>query len=124
MAGNKIRGEMVLQPGDLGEHIFVLDFNALCVLDQEFPGLMDGTVGFESPVEIRRVFTVGLQAHHPGMTEEDAGAVIHELGIQKAAEVLKEAMSISFGTGKTTEAGSAGKSPPKARTSGGAGSGR
>lgn len=77
----------------------VLDFNALCDLEDELPGLMDGTVEIKSPKAIRAVFAAGLVKHHPEVSLIDAGNLIQGLGIEKAGGFVAEAFAASFGGG-------------------------
>ena len=80
----------------------VLDFNALCDLEDEMPGLMDGTVEIKSPKAIRAVFAAGLAKHHPGLSLIDAGNLIQGVGIEKAGGYVAEAFAASFGGGDKT----------------------
>lgn len=94
----------------------VLDFNALCDLDEVMPGLMDGAAEVKmTPRTIRAVFAAGLGKHHPDMNERDAGDLIQALGVERAGEIVAEAFASSFGGGEGTA------SPQKARSSRGAG---
>lgn len=80
----------------------VLDFNALCDLEGELPGLMDGTVEIKSPKAIRAVFAAGLAKHHPALSLIDAGNLIQGLGIEKAGGFVAQAFAASFGGGDKT----------------------
>ena len=111
-----IRGEVDFQAGGEG-YTFLLDFNALCDLEEDMPGLMDGKVELKSPKLIRKVFLVGLQARHPDLSEQDAGAIVHDVGLEKAADLIGQSFKASFPAAKD------GKAPPQ-KQSPGAGSGR
>ena len=80
----------------------VLDFNALCDLEEDLPGLMDGTVEIKSPKAIRAVFAAGLAKYHPALTLIDAGNLIQGVGIEKAGGFVAEAFAASFGGGDKT----------------------
>lgn len=92
---NKIKGEVEFNSGGM---IFtlLLDFNALCDLEDDFPGLMDGTAEIKSPKAIRRVFHAGLAEHHPDLSEREAGAIIQDLGLERAGVLIKESFEASF----------------------------
>lgn len=107
------KGTVPFLAGD-ERYLLLLDFNALCDLESELPGLMDGTAEIKSPSAIRAVFHAGLVAHHGDVDLRDAGKIIHEIGIEQAAELVKEAFEASFG--KTD--GGEGKSRPRKRGAG------
>lgn len=99
------------------DYRLVLDFNALCDLEDDLPGLMSGDVEIKSPRAIRSVFAAGLARHHSGLTARDAGDLIHALGVERAAALVAQAFTASFGSPETAR-------PPKARPSPGAGTAR
>ena len=113
---NPVRGEVAFQSGD-EEYTFLLDFNALCDLEEDMPGLMDGKVELKSPTLIRKVFLVGLQARHPGLTEREAGDLVHAVGLDGAADLISQSFKASFPAAKGD------KRPPQKRSPG-AGSAR
>ena len=92
---NRIKGEVEFQATS-GDYTLLLDFNALCDLEDDFPGLMDGTADIKSPKAIRRVFHAGLAEYHPDLSERDAGAIIQDLGLDRAATLIKESFEASF----------------------------
>lgn len=106
---NRVKGEVAFEAGEQ-EYVLLLDFNALCDLEDDFPGLMDGQVEFKSPKAIRRVFHAGLAEHHPDLTERDAGRLLHELGLAQAGVVIQEAFKASF---PDADAGGEGASRPR-----------
>lgn len=117
--GNRVRGEtdIVITSGAMaGEYVLLLDLNALCELEDDFPGIMDGTAKIEGLKSIRRIFHAGFKEHHPDLDELDVGRIIHAYGLKPAAAKLAEAMKASFGEADKTT-----KSPPKGRASDGAG---
>lgn len=95
MAANVLKGEI---PFDAGEktYTFILDFNALCDLESEIAGLMDGKAELKSPATIRSVFHAGLQCHHPEVDVLSAGRIIHEIGLAKAGELVRDSFKASF----------------------------
>ena len=113
---NPIKGEVAFEVEGEG-YTLVLDFNALCDLEDDLPGLMDGSAEMKSPKAIRTVFAAGLAKYHAGLSLSDAGDLIQSIGIARAGEIVAEAFNASFGGGETS-------SPRKARPSPGAGTAR
>lgn len=93
-----LKGEVGFE-ADGESYTLLLDFNALCDLEDSLPGLMDGTAEIKSPKAIRSVFHAGLQARHDGLTTRDAGDLIQAIGLDVAGELVAEAFSASFGKG-------------------------
>ncbi len=96
---NKIKGEIpiVAEDGPLaGEYVMVLDFNALCELEEEFPGITNGEVAFSGFKSIRRLVHQGFAAYHPDLSEIDVGHVIQSIGLEAASTKLADAMKASF----------------------------
>ena len=92
---NALKGEVAFEVS--GEtYVLLLDFNALCELENDVPGLMDGTLEIRSPSVIRTVVHAGLAAHHPGLTLRDAGNLIHTLGLEVAGELVTRSFAASF----------------------------
>ena len=121
MAGN-VKGEVIfkVEEGPLaGDYTLLLDFNALCDLEQDFPGIMDGQFELRSPSAIRKVFAIGLTEHHPAVDERSAGRMIHAIGLPRAGELVGEAFKASF-----PEAAKGTPSPRKAPAKAGAGNAR
>lgn len=119
---NAIKGEIAVVAPDgpmLGDYILLLDFNALCELEEEFPGIMDGQVAFTGFKSIRRLFHQGFAYHHPEMSEVEAGHIIQSVGLAEASAKLGEAMKASF-----PEAKGDGPKAQKGRASPGAGTAR
>lgn len=113
-----VKGEVPFEVA--GEtHVLLLDFNALCDLEEDFPGLMDGEFEMKSPKAVRKVFAVGLRARDPGITEREAGEIIHAVGVERAGALVAEAFAASFPSAKGGDA-----RPRKAPAKAGAGSGR
>lgn len=116
---NAVRGEVGFSlQGEA--YILVLDFNALCDLEDDLPGLMAGEAEIKSPSAIRAVFHAALQARHPQIDVRGAGALIHELGLERAGELIKEAFAASYPTPASGGKGAA--RPRTAKSRPGAGS--
>lgn len=116
MPGN-IKGEVPFS-ADGESYVLLLDFNALCDLESELPGLMDGTTEIKSPSSIRAVFHAGLQARHSDINLRGAGEIIQAVGLETAADLVRQSFEASFPT-----KGGEGKSrPPKGPAKAGAGS--
>lgn len=101
-----IKGEVKFTAPDgpkAGDYRLALDFNALCDLEDSFPGLMQGEVKVDKLKDIRRFFHAGLASHHPELTERDVGSIIHAMGLEAASEKLAEAMQAAFPEAKKTE---------------------
>lgn len=117
---NRIKGEVAFE-ADGEDYILLLDFNALCDLEEDLPGLMDGTAEIKTPSAIRAVFHAGLQARHKDISLHAAGDIIQALGIEVAGDLVRQSFEASFSTAK----GGGGKPRPRtARPNAGAGSGR
>lgn len=92
---NRLKGEVQFD-ADGVSYVMLLDFNALCDLEDDLPGLMDGTAEIKSPKAIRRVFHAGLAEHHPGLDVRAAGALVQAIGLERAAEIIKDSFAASF----------------------------
>lgn len=88
----------------LGEYTLTLNVNALCDLEEAF-GVDDVNEVLaklallqERPSlrTLRTIFAVAMRQEHPEVTERDAGNLISEFGIDKASEVLGEAIAQAF----------------------------
>lgn len=102
---SRLKGEVPFTV-DLGEgeqeFTLLLDWNALCDLEDELPGIIKGNVDLESPNAVRLVLWAGLQAHHD-TDKREAGSIITRLGPDKIAGLITEAFAASFGeAGKST----------------------
>lgn len=113
---NKIKGEVGFS-ADGQDYVLLLDFNALCELDDVVPGLMDGSAALGSPKAVRAVFHAALRAHHSDLTVTDAGRLIQEIGLPRAAELIGESCAASFGSPEGKEG-----ADPRRRSKPGAGS--
>ena len=102
---SRLKGEVPftveLEEGEQ-EFVLLLDWNALCDLEDELPGIIKGDVDLESPKAVRLVFWAGLQARHE-IDKREAGTIITQLGPNRVAELITEAFAASFGeAGKST----------------------
>ena len=95
MNANRLKGEVAFEADGKG-YVLLLDFNALCDLEDDLPGLMDGTAEIKSPKAIRRVFHAGLYAHQPDLDVRAAGAIVQAIGLEAAAVLIKESFAASF----------------------------
>lgn len=101
-----IKGEIKVTAPDgpkAGEYTLLLDFNALCDLEDDFPGLMDGDLSIKGFKPIRRIFHAGFGGYHPELSERDVGSIIHSIGLEEATAKLAEAMTAAFPEAKVTE---------------------
>ena len=93
---HEIKGEVSFQ-ADGRDYTLLLDFNALCELEDIVPGVMEGNFELKSPKVIRAVFHAGLVARHAALSLEDAGRIISAVGMVETAQLLGRAMEASFG---------------------------
>lgn len=107
---NSVRGEVAFE-AEGEDYTLVLDFNALCDLEEDFPGIMSGGVELSSPRAVRSVFRSALAKYHPDIDERGAGDLIQSVGIQKAAELVASAFKASF----PAESAKGGKTRPPAK---------
>jgi hypothetical protein len=96
-----IRGEVPFKVEDgprAGAYTLLLDFNALCDLEDVVPGLMDGNAELSRPTAIRSVFHAALKARHPDVDLKAAGEIIQSIGIAATADLVQAASEASFGS--------------------------
>lgn len=103
---------------DAKSYTLLFDFNALCDLEEDFPGIMNGNFEMKSPKAIRKIFAIGLREHHGDIDEVEAGRIIHAYGAEAAGLKMGDAFKAAFPGAKTGSP----KAPAAAR--GGAGSRR
>ncbi len=116
---NPVKGEIAFE-AEGQDYVLLLDFNALCDLEDDYPGLMDGSAELKSPKAIRRVFHAGLAAHHPEVTLTEAGSLIHAIGLAEAGDLVKRSFEAAF---PAAQEGKETARPRKAPAKAGAGSG-
>lgn len=82
-------------------HCLRFDVNALCELETEFGGTVEDVARRLSPeggmprvTDIRAAFRAGLGIE--GMTDRQAGDVMAEVGIPRAAQLIGEALALAF----------------------------
>jgi len=100
----------------LGGYTLRMDFNALCDAEVDFPGIMHGEVDMSSLRNIRTMIRHALAAHHPDLTDREVGVIIHEAGMDKAAQAVAEAMQASFPAQEAGEPANPQTRPAKAGT--------
>jgi hypothetical protein len=105
---NPMKGE-----AQLGDFTLTFNFGAFCSLEvkagKKMPVLLQMLqegLGFG---ELRDFAWAGLQAKHPGMTDEAVIDLVDEVGFEAAAVAIGKAVSEFFGSQKEK-----GKNPPKA----------
>lgn len=105
---NPMKGE-----AQLGDYTLAFNFGAFCSLEEKtgmkMPRLLQALqegLGFG---ELRDFLWAGLQANHPGSTDETALALVDETGFEAAALAIGKAVTAFFGTRKEKD-----KNPPKA----------
>lgn len=88
MMANAERGEVSVETGD-GAITLVLDFNALCALE-DAAGVSVDEMDFAKPSLslMRRIMWAAMQRHHPGTSEAEAGDAIDAIGLQESMDVL------------------------------------
>jgi hypothetical protein len=99
---NPLKGEVALPPvavpGFEGGGTVLLDFNALCTLEQELgTGVEEmGGEALQSPAKMRQVFRVSLEEHHGKVDDRAVGKIIQALGPDVAGELMLTAFKRSF----------------------------
>lgn len=88
---NPVKGEVAFEV-EGQTYKLVLDFNALCEVEEV---LGAGGMDLARPKAIRAIFWAALLRHHPDVTVQDAGDLIGALGLERAGEVVAEAMNRS-----------------------------
>jgi len=77
------------------------DFNVLCDLEADHPGIMDGELNenrLKSPAYIRKLFASGLKAADDSeVPEPTAGRIISEIGLKTVIEKIGLAILVGFG---------------------------
>lgn len=97
----------------LGEYTLAFNFGAFCALEEKtgkkmpvLLALLQEGLGFG---ELRDFLWAGLQANHPGMTDEAVMKMVDEVGFEAAAAGIGKAATAFFGSQKEKV-----KNPPKA----------
>lgn len=90
----------------------VFDFNAMCLIEDEFDMSVDeiGAKKTWRAKEVRSLFRIGLSRQHPDIDDEQAGEIISEIGAGRAGELIGEAFKAANSTTKE------GKGKPRPRT--------
>ena len=96
----------------------VFDFNALCTIEEDLEiDVADVGDRLGSPTMIRSIFRIGLAAHHGAMSDLEAGRLIHDLGVNEAAQLIARAFKAAFPEAKG-DSEQAGNAKPKNRGTG------
>lgn len=96
---NPMKGE-----AQLGEYTLTFNFGAFCALEEKtgkkmpvLLALLQEGLGFG---ELRDFAWAGLQAKHPGMTDEAVVALVDEVGFEAVAFAIGKAATAFFGNQK------------------------
>lgn len=109
--GNPHRGEVAL-----GTHTLCMSINAICELEEEIgAGINQIAADLASPETMRMsalrdVVWAALREHHPGMTKEEAGRIMAEVGVAETSARLGEAFEAAF---SSEQGGSDNKARPR-----------
>jgi hypothetical protein len=94
---NNLRGEVEIKASG-GLLIFRLGINEMISVQNDL-GLAEDDQGFLNTLDnmrslkkIRTIVLNGLKRDHPAFTEEMAGDLITELGIERMVEIIKQAL--------------------------------
>lgn len=118
---NPLKGEVdlppVAVPGFEQGGTVLLDFNALCTLEEELGAGVEemGAEALQSPSKMRQVFRVALEEHHGAVDDRTVGKIIQALGPSVSGELMLEAFRRSFP--EAAEGGTG--DPPKPAKAGG-----
>lgn len=102
MSGNPLRGQVPLPPvlvdGFAAGGTILLDWNALCIVEQDLGAKIDRVASamLGSAVMMRAIMRAALLEHHPKTDHATAGHVLQALGYTRAADLLMEALKLSF----------------------------
>ena len=103
LSANPLKGEVAFaaNPDVAGFErggILVLDFNALCALEEELGEKIEeiGEAALRSPRMMRTVFRIGLEARHGGLDDRPVGQLIQAIGMDEAAQLALRAFELSF----------------------------
>lgn len=118
---NPVRGQV---PFETGGKAYILSYstNALCALEAEVDMGITQVAGLIATPEtmrlgmVRAVFWAGLLDHHAGMTVDDAGALMTELGMADAIALIGRAFALAFPEVQAGARPLAGKKPARGGT--------
>jgi hypothetical protein len=115
---NLAKGEVGFQ-ADGKAYTLVLDIDALCLVEERLnmSALRIMAIIMTQPQlrYIKLLLWAGLQAHHKGLTESQAGELIVEIGgVVGAADLINRGFAATFPTPEAAEG--AGDPPPPAET--------
>jgi hypothetical protein len=99
MTANPIKGEVAFE-ADGQAYILVMDFNALCILEDSLDlGVQEIVARLETQVRggfLRSLVWAGLQEHQPGITEKAAGQIVGAYGFDKTVALVIEGFAKAF----------------------------
>jgi len=110
---NKYRGEIAFKVGEKS-YTFRLGTNELVKLEKElgvedpFEKLSKGQLGVSA---LRTIMHVALSRHHEGLSEEQAGDLIDELGFAKLGDLVSKAMEPLAAEAESPKEAAAGTGP-------------
>lgn len=91
----------------LGKYTLTYDMNALCAAEEQvgpLPALMVDPVKAGSVKTIRALIWAGLLRKH-GVSMDEAGDVIDEVGLDVAAKAVQDALKKAYPQGEDTGSG-------------------
>jgi len=96
---NPLKGEVGFEVEGQA-YVLVLDFNALCTLEDALDlGIVEIVTQLQTEVRggfLRALFWAGLQEHHSGLNEKAAGRLIGALGYDRALALVLEGFAAAF----------------------------
>ena len=111
---NRVKGEVAFEAEGV-QHVLVLDFNAMCSLEDELDiplaQLGEAMTGGRMSL-LRSVFRAALEARQPGITSQQAGHLIQVIGLPRTTELIGEAFAAA---NPAVEGEQGGRPPRKAR---------
>ena len=111
---NPVRGEVGFE-ADGTPYTLMFSTNALCALEDalgmsvtDIGAQMSGSVRLKT---LRSLFWAGLQDHHAGVSEAEAGRIIDQVGAAEAGELIGRAFAAAFPQAEEAKAGSRPRTP-------------
>jgi hypothetical protein len=100
---NSIKGEVTIKRGtDKKELTMVLGVNQLIYLEEQLDSNVNSIVAQLSNSDsikvglLRKIFFASLVKHQPDMTEDDAGDIMQEIGLDQAMTKITETIQAAF----------------------------
>lgn len=109
MAANPVKGEVQFEV-DGKPYIFKFGTNAQVIMEERtkmtmldiMKNIQEGGGRFGA-THLRLIFFAGLSARHPGITEDQCGDLIDELGHEKCADIFLKAMGLAAAKGNGSD---------------------